>query len=150
MHDLTIQSRRHLAALTDAIVVAEKTLASMPASRHSSCVFELDEHAYYFRDDPSDPVCLRFGQISRHPGECVYIELSDELNEVYYTSWIGDEIIPVPIRVAVASQIPRLLRLAATDAGEDDSGRVGEIAIAIERATAAIRESGNGCQVTRC
>ena len=71
MYPSSVQSGDCLESLTDTIVAAEKKLASMPGSRHSSCVCGLDEHAAYFQDDATDRVCLRFGQIKNHPGECL-------------------------------------------------------------------------------
>ncbi|PAY19097.1 hypothetical protein CKO51_13290 [Rhodopirellula sp. SM50] len=135
MFFLSEQSRFHLAALTDIIVAVEKSLASMPGSRHSSCACELDEHADYFKDDPSDRVCLRFGRIRNHPGECLHVEVSDETGEISYAVWICDKLLPDLIRIAVASRAPRLIRLAATDADEVDVELIRNTAIAAIKAS---------------
>ncbi|QEF97905.1 hypothetical protein Mal15_19510 [Stieleria maiorica] len=52
MHSLNAESQKHLAAINDAVGVAEKFLAAMPGSRHSNCVCELVEHAPIFATIP--------------------------------------------------------------------------------------------------
>ncbi|QDV87362.1 hypothetical protein [Planctomycetes bacterium TBK1r] len=143
MHSPNTESQNHLAAITDAVVVVEKSLAAMPGSRHSSCVYELGEHAAYFRDDPSDRVCLRFGRIRNHAGECLHVEVSDEHGEPFYTVWIGDEALPAGIRVALAGRAPTLIRLATNDGDDVNAELLKKTARAVMQASKDVSGSAH-------
>ncbi|QEG00190.1 hypothetical protein Mal15_42590 [Stieleria maiorica] len=133
--------------MNDAVGVAEEFLATLPGSRHSSCVCDVDERAAYFRDDPSDRVCLRFGRINNHSGGCLHVEVSDEHGETFYTVWICDEIVPIAIRFAIARQIPAMLRFVAHHAQAVAAVRAETLAKLVERAAATMPEPGQVCCV---